>query len=85
MADKISFEEHKKFGDLCKKFNEKLVSEEVKIKSSAKNKEERRKKANRHEKSIKALSELKDNLDEIMFKDFPNKATTDIYYGKQND
>ena len=68
--NKITFKEHKEFGRLSKIFNDKLAESITKKKT-------------REIKSLKLLSQLRDNLEEIMFKDYPKKATTKIYYGKR--
>ena len=80
---KITFKEHKEFGRLSKIFNDKLLFESVRIANEQKNKSLGKKKTIHYFKSIKALDKLRDNLEEIMFKDYPDKATTDIYYGKR--
>lgn len=80
-SEKITFGEHEKLGKLLKTIGKKLMFESVRIHNEQKTKALGRRKTIRYTKSIKALSELKDNLEEIMFKDYPDKAKTKIYYG----
>ena len=77
----ITFEEHKEFGKLCKIFNKKLILDSIRISKEQKTKALGKEKTFRYSKSQKALSELRENLEEIMFEDYPEKATTKIYYG----
>ncbi len=81
--NKITFEEHKQFGHLSKIFNDKLVKTAVKTSNQAKTKTEGRKITIHENESIKALTKLRDHLEEIMFKDYPDKAKTGIYYGER--
>ena len=52
-------------------------------KSKVTNKHKTKKQAHssREQKALKLLSKLRDNLEEVMFKDYPKQATTEIYYG----
>jgi len=82
---KITFEEHKIFGELTKIFNDKLAHEQVRIFNLQKNKTFGRLASKRWKNAVKHLSMLRDNLEEIMFRDYPNRATTGIYYGKRGN
>jgi hypothetical protein len=83
LKTKITFEEHKEFGRLCKLLNHKLVSEEVRIFNEQKTKKLGREKTIHYTKAVEALSVLRDHLEEIMFSDYPKESTTHIYYGER--
>ena len=83
--NKITLQEHEIIGMIGKVLNDKLVSREVEISNNAKNKVEGRKLSNHWNKANKSLSEFRNNMEEIMFKEFPEERETagfeDIYYG----
>ena len=81
----ISFEKHKEIGMMCKILNGKLVTMEVRTINSAKNHKEGRKEAESYHKANEALSSFKNHMEEIMFLEYPKRATTSIYYGKRPD
>jgi len=73
----ISFEEHKLIGKALKIINNKVLDD---IHLKTKNKREYRK--SHEDKAFLLTSKLKDHMEEVMFRDWPKEATTDIYYGK---
>ena len=86
MREKITFEEHKEFGRLGKIFNEKLVRTLTDRFNKAGTKVAGRKLTRHEKKAIKALSQSRDHLEEIMFRDFRReydvqKELMGIYYG----
>ena len=78
----ISFKKHKEFGMMCKILNVRLVEMGIKLNNNEKTKKAGRAKAYHHIQADKALSSLKNHMEEIMFNEYPGKATTNIYYGK---
>jgi len=79
MENKITLEEHKIIGMICKMLNYKLLNSVTQQKLTKKE----------HMKcpQIKAkkfLSEFKSPMEDFMFKDFPKEATTHIYYGERD-
>ena len=79
MNEKITFEEHQAMGKLCKIFNEKLIDARggYKTKNDAWASNER--------KAIGILIDFIDKAEAIMFKDHPELATTEIYYGRKEE
>ena len=89
MEDKtITLEEHEIMGMIGKILNDKLVSKEVEISNNAKNKVEGRKLSNDYKQANKSLSEFRNHMVKIMFKEFPEQRETagfdSIYYGSRN-
>jgi hypothetical protein len=78
MENKITFEEHKIIGMIAKMLNYKLLNSVPKYKTKA----EFRK--CHHIKAEEFLSKFKDQMEEILYKDYPKEATTDIYYGERD-
>jgi hypothetical protein len=72
---KLTFEEHKLIGRALKLINHKVNSGNY----TFKNKKEFCK--SHVTKAFELTSKLKNHMEEIMFKDYPEQATTDIYYG----
>jgi len=77
---KITFQEHQLIGLIGKILQKKLLNEGCNIANAEKTKAQGNKKSIRYFKAEKELSKLRDNLEEIMFKDYP-QSTTNIYYG----
>jgi len=84
---KITLEEHKEFGKCCKRLYNLLLESRQEKFNNAKTKTEGKKITWHEEKSIKAILDLKNHLEEIMFKDYPEtklpKLGKDIYYGSE--
>ena len=74
---KITFEEHEIIGMIAKMLNVKLLETIPEYKTKL---ETRR---CHHIKANDFLSKFKDHMEEIMYEDYPEKATTDIYYGSR--
>ncbi len=76
---KLTFEEHKLIGKALKLINHKICLQDYKFK----NKIEMRKSpmSKVYELNIK----MKDLMEQILFKDFPKDATTNVYYGRLED
>lgn len=70
----ITFEEHKLIGKALKIINHKVLEN-----FKTRNKREYKKSSNY--KAFNLCSKLKDNMEEVMFKECPREANTDIYYG----
>jgi len=81
----ISFQKHKEIGMICKILNVRLVKTGVKIANSEKTKNKGKVASYHHRKANDALSKFKDHMEEIMFAEYPEEATTDIYYGSRPD
>ncbi len=76
----ITFEQHKEFGRMSKIFSDLLVTRTTTICNNASSKAEGEKLAIHEKKAYQALSILRDNLEEILFRDYPG-SQTNIYYG----
>ena len=83
----ITLGEHKVFGNMFKSLNDILVRMRVERFNEAKTKEKGRRITLHEKKAIVALSRLRDNLEEIMYRDYPEtrefKAEDDVYYGRR--
>ena len=75
---KITFEEHEIIGAICKILNVRLLGTIPKYRTK---KETRR---CHHIKANEFLSKFRDNMEEIMFIDYP-ESSTDIYYGERKE
>lgn len=80
--EKITFEEHKQFGKLCKLFNDKLVHELTRIMNESNSRREGEIRTKHYVKAIKSLGRLRDSIEEIMYKDYPKNLISGIYYGR---
>lgn len=78
---KLTFKEHELIADALKLINEKVACNSKDY--NFQNKKELQKSP--IYKIKKPLTKLKDYMDEILYKDFPNKATPKIYYGNRNN
>ena len=83
--DIIPYEVHEQLGETLKTLNCVLVRAYVHIFNNSKNKKEGRINARCWEKANKANDSLKCYLEEIMFKEHPEKANLDVYYGKSKE
>ena len=81
----ISFEKHEEIGMICKILNVRLTKKACELANAFKSKAAGRKYANHWLKANKAVYDLKSHMEEIMFREFPEKASTHIYYGKRPD
>ena len=84
MKNKITFEEHEVMGIISKMLNDKLVSMRVEKSNQAKTKKEGAIITGHILKANKHLSEFKNHMEEVMFKDYPKQSNTDVYYGDRD-
>jgi hypothetical protein len=73
---KLTFEEHELIGRALKLINHKVRIDDY----TFKNKVEMRKSPQL--KICELIIKLKSEMENLMYQDYPNQATTDIYYGK---
>ena len=78
--NKITLQEHKIIGMIAKILNCKLLKEGCDICNAEKTKKKGMLKSLHYFKAENYLSNFKNHMEEIMFKDYP-QATTNIYYG----
>ena len=83
MKEVISFERHIELGELCKLLHQRLMDKSLIVRNSVGNKRKGEKKAVHYIKAIKALSKFRHHMEEIMFKEHNEKASTGVYYGRR--
>ena len=83
--NKITFEEHKVVGMIAKILNVKLLGGLSDIYNQSQSKAEGKRKSRHWELADKHLSDFKNHMEEIMFKDYPKLSNTDNYYGSRKE
>ena len=73
---KMSMEQHRAFGDLCKRFRVELLKPHIFCAEMKSSRFHRRVMA-----TLKALDRMRSTGEDIMFRDYPQDANAKIYYG----
>lgn len=81
MKNKITFEEHKIIGMMCKMLNYKLHNSNIEQHHTSKKKSMNSQRL----KADDALCKFKNHMENVMYVDFPNEATTSVYYGNRDE